>query len=323
MKKFSILILSILLLSLLGCSKSENLNENLLESETIPKIVSSTVEYNSLNQEIDILKETLPNNDSGVENPQHEFYEVFGERDSNLEVPDGYLEMNMDFEEARLAGAKAELGEDLGSRFYSIFYEYETVDVLTDDLYLRMKNVYSELSSEYAEMFYISDFDSDGLSDYEEIEVYRSDPNRKSTSGDIFTDGYKIEHNMDLFTVYEQDWIQLEDGTWILPNDLNSMDSRCCNSYPNYLDNPLVEYFSIPLYFSGEIKCIPNVDTDINNIEVALYNPSLLEYAYIDSQVDGEYIHFKADPGYSVYLIYDKSVDIDVLLEPYRELLLR
>ena len=42
------------------------------------------------------------------------------------------------------------------------------------------------------------------------MRVYRNDPNRKSTSGDIYTDGYKIDYGMDLFTVYEQDWIPVE-----------------------------------------------------------------------------------------------------------------
>ena len=48
-----------------------------------------------------------------------------------------------------------------------------------------------------------SDTDKDGLSDKEEIEVYGSDPLKASSSGDLYTDGYKVENGMDLFTSYD------------------------------------------------------------------------------------------------------------------------
>ena len=47
------------------------------------------------------------------------------------------------------------------------------------------------------------DSDGDGLTDKEEIEIYGTDPAKASTSGDLYTDGYKVEHNMDLHTYYE------------------------------------------------------------------------------------------------------------------------
>lgn len=48
-----------------------------------------------------------------------------------------------------------------------------------------------------------SDTDRDGLTDKEEIEIYDSDPLKTSTAGDLYYDGYKVEHNMDLHTYYE------------------------------------------------------------------------------------------------------------------------
>ena len=48
-----------------------------------------------------------------------------------------------------------------------------------------------------------ADSDADGLTDKEEIEVYHSDPTKNSTSGDLYSDGYKVEHNMDLNTYYD------------------------------------------------------------------------------------------------------------------------
>lgn len=48
-----------------------------------------------------------------------------------------------------------------------------------------------------------SDTDQDGLTDKEEIEVYHTDPLKQSTADDLYTDGYKVAHNMDLFTYYD------------------------------------------------------------------------------------------------------------------------
>jgi uncharacterized protein YneF (UPF0154 family) len=62
-----------------------------------------------------------------------------------------------------------------------------------------------------------SDSDGDGLTDKEEIEVYGSDPLAVSTSGDLYTDKYKVEHNMDLFSYYEYQ------------NDLTFKSNRCDN----------------------------------------------------------------------------------------------
>ncbi|MBQ2288080.1 MAG: hypothetical protein II251_05135, partial [Lachnospiraceae bacterium] len=43
----------------------------------------------------------------------------------------------------------------------------------------------------------------DGLTDKEEIEDYLSNPLKISTSDDLYTDLYKIEHGMDINTYYE------------------------------------------------------------------------------------------------------------------------
>ena len=50
-----------------------------------------------------------------------------------------------------------------------------------------------------------SDTDGDGLSDKEEIEIYSSDPLKRSTSGDLYTDLYKVQNNMDVNTSYDYD----------------------------------------------------------------------------------------------------------------------
>lgn len=56
-----------------------------------------------------------------------------------------------------------------------------------------------------------SDTDFDGLSDKEEIEVYGTDPLKGSTAGDLYSDGYKVEHDMDVMKYYDyQDDIVFE-----------------------------------------------------------------------------------------------------------------
>lgn len=48
-----------------------------------------------------------------------------------------------------------------------------------------------------------SDTDYDGLTDKEEIEIYKTNPLKASTSGDLYTDGYKVDKGLDLFTYHE------------------------------------------------------------------------------------------------------------------------
>ncbi len=54
-----------------------------------------------------------------------------------------------------------------------------------------------------------SDTDGDGLTDKEEIEVYHSDPLKVSSSGDLYSDLYKLQNGMDLSRAYPyQDTLQ-------------------------------------------------------------------------------------------------------------------
>ena len=48
-----------------------------------------------------------------------------------------------------------------------------------------------------------SDTDGDGLTDKEEIEKYGTDPLKASTSGDLYSDKYKVEHDMDTSKKYD------------------------------------------------------------------------------------------------------------------------
>jgi len=48
-----------------------------------------------------------------------------------------------------------------------------------------------------------ADTDNDGLSDYDELKVYESDPLKRSTAGDMYSDAYKVANGMDVSKVYE------------------------------------------------------------------------------------------------------------------------
>lgn len=48
-----------------------------------------------------------------------------------------------------------------------------------------------------------SDTDGDGLTDKEEIEIYYSDPTKRSTAGDLYNDAYKVANSMDVNKYYD------------------------------------------------------------------------------------------------------------------------
>lgn len=103
----------------------------------------------------------------------------------------------------------------IGFLLYDKIYDPPLLGIVVDqDAYIqRMKNKQSDIAgmSVYdKEQMGLkredgSDTDYDGLTDKEEIETYHSDPFQASTSGDLFTDGYKVAHGMDLFTKYPYD----------------------------------------------------------------------------------------------------------------------
>lgn len=84
-----------------------------------------------------------------------------------------------------------------------------------------------------------SDTDMDGLTDKEEIEVYGSDPLLASTAGDLYRDGYKVEHGMDLFKAYEyKEEITFDNNeckevglSADLPSDLNAVVKDYTDKY--------------------------------------------------------------------------------------------
>lgn len=84
-----------------------------------------------------------------------------------------------------------------------------------------------------------SDSDYDGLTDKEEIEVYGTDPLKASTAGDLYTDSYKINHNMDPFQyadymgqmTYKFNECEEIGLSATIPSDFNAVISDCTDKY--------------------------------------------------------------------------------------------
>ena len=97
-----------------------------------------------------------------------------------------------------------------------------------------------------------SDSDYDGLTDKEEIEVYKTDPLKASTAGDLYTDGYKVQHDLPLFSICEYkkeikfignkcSEIKLEADE---PSDLNAV-------VEDYTKRYSLEYYGIEKIYKG------------------------------------------------------------------------
>ncbi len=95
-----------------------------------------------------------------------------------------------------------------------------------------------------------SDSDMDGLTDKEEIETYHSDPLKASTAGDLYSDGYKIAHQMDIDRYYDYDGeTEISDKgitfTAASPFDFQATVSNCTESlekYKKYEKNTKINY---------------------------------------------------------------------------------
>lgn len=118
-----------------------------------------------------------------------------------------------------------------------------------------------------------ADSDMDGLTDKEEIEKYHTDPTKASTSGDMYPDGYKVAHDMDLTKCYKYnkndlgfpdntcDAVSLEATE---AGDFNACvsDFTCSNMY-NLTDKDVLKVYSVFCY-SGYVT-----------IDLSLINKSL------------------------------------------------
>lgn len=252
--------------------------------------VESTADF-SVEKDIRVIE--LEDDDSGVSNPQKNFKEQFSSDDLQI-LPKSYPLGGMSEEEY----LKRSYGDD-----FELYLEYQNANEITDELYQKMKEA-GLTGIQY-------DKDEDGLSDEEEIEVYHSNPNLVSTSGDLYSDCYKVKHNLDVTKKYEQKWVDVDENLSVFSEVI--IDDKL--NYPgiteNYYNLQGVTQFDIGMYFRGDVKLKVNIDNvKTEDLVVEVYNVWTGEHSVIESSVEGDRLCFHVNRGYDKYLIHDKDMKV-------------
>lgn len=286
-KRLLIVTACMTMLCLSACSQK---SEETSTTEASSVKVESTADF-SVEKDIRVVE--LPDDDSGVSNPQKNFKEQFSENELAT-LPASYLLGGPDLE----AHEKEYYGDN-----YELHIEYQNANQITEDLYNRMKKA-GLVGVQY-------DKDNDGLSDEEEIEVYHTDPNKISSSGDLYSDYYKVKHNLDVTKKYEQKWVDVDDSLSVFSEVI--IDDKL--AYPgitkNYYGIEGVTQFDIGMYFQGDVKLKVNIDNvAIEDLIVEVYNVWDGTHAVIDSSIEDGRLCFHVNQGYDKYLIHSKNQEV-------------
>lgn len=174
-----------------------------------------------------------------------------------------------------------------------------------------------------------SDTDHDGLTDKEEIEIYGTDPLKASTSGDLYTDGYKAANGMELNKKYKYANDRTFDNNKcaevnlaaVNPTDFTAVVEDYTDRYTLSdwgIDQIYKGYF---LYgFSGDMEIDVNSlskDITVSDICVWVSEGAFLNYGVsklekCDFTIDGDAIKidhsFESDKYYYVYVTGKKSI---------------
>lgn len=169
-----------------------------------------------------------------------------------------------------------------------------------------------------------SDTDHDGLTDKEEIEKYETDPLKSSTSGDLYSDGYKVSNGMDLKEKYSSDEISFENNnceevllTATVPEDLTAV-------IEDYTDRYSLSEFGIEeiykgywLYnYSGTLsidvdEILASNELSIEDLNIWIYEGDFVAYGLSDLipckySAEGNTVtldyNFETEEAYYVYL---------------------
>ena len=164
-----------------------------------------------------------------------------------------------------------------------------------------------------------SDTDGDGLTDKEEIEVYNSDPLKKSSSGDLYDDGYKVNHGMDLSQTYEYDGEQVFSGneceeielTATTVDDFDAVVKNITGS-DDAMGNDIIAEYRV-YYYSGQltikIASIYKGNTEDLAVLVGVEDEEgLEEYPFVETEA-GITLSKSLD-GSKVYKIYLVPADM-------------
>lgn len=161
-----------------------------------------------------------------------------------------------------------------------------------------------------------SDTDGDGLTDKEEIETYHSDPLKASTAGDLYTDGYKVKHDMDLTKKYDYEGEQKFPGNTAEGVELEATNplsfNAACQDLNDYYEIDGANIIkSLTLYkFEGKLRITIGQETkkkyNIRNLSdckvyVAAWGESVMKPVDFTVTSDGK---IQPDYGFSVDKTY-------------------
>lgn len=295
------LILGLAVVNFSGCSKKE---EAVVTTAQVEEAETGKADEDySINESIGLDKNDLrvveyEDNGSGVKNPQSNFREKFAPVDT-AEVNEDELWIPPSGMPDVVEQQKQIMGDD-----YELMMKYES----------SKSNLSEELIREMHKRGIDKDTDMDGLTDFDEIEIHHTNPNLISTSGDIYSDSYKVENGMDVNKKYDTEWIKIDDKVSVFPADEEGFNSRGYDLYDNYLDLSGSYNFRVAMYFSGDVQ-INTQDMGLNDPVVEVFNE--YEYSHQEIEVkklDNGILQFHVDKGYNVYLIHERGLDIDTAL---------
>ena len=179
-----------------------------------------------------------------------------------------------------------------------------------------------------------SDSDFDGLSDKDEIEKYGTDPLKASTSGDLYTDGYKVEHKMKLTKKYNyKGEVSFSNNkckevklTADDPLDMSAVVTDVSKASVQADVDASVAYKIYKLYnYSGSLsidrkKALPN-DIDPGDIQIKVFkgafiNETLGEFEDVEFNIEGNdlVLQYQFEVGERYYIVLAKKETIGSLI---------
>lgn len=152
------------------------------------------------------------------------------------------------------------------------------------------------------------DSDGDGVSDYDELYMYHSDPLKYSTSGDIYSDGYKVRLGYQLDNVYETKKTFTTSNSDI---DVEVDDARDMNYYYKEYNGTvpggyLLGYKPFRIYsFKGKVTL--SIENP-NNFNVISYSTTNKKTTKIKSKVNDGKLVFNIDSDEPILIVYKNSI---------------
>ena len=155
---------------------------------------------------------------------------------------------------------------------------------------------------------YSDDTDGDGLRDVDEINIYKSDPLKYSTAGDLYSDYYKVQNNLNVKKKIKEipkidigvDNIELTPKT--ATDELATYEEYNGMIPSDY--NVIVKPFIIS-GFSGEVKY--KLNEEAKNCEIHSYDRLSDKVEKIKSKEKDNDIIFKNDDGKPIFITYKPS----------------